>query len=105
MPEYQLVECAFTSRVSIESGMLVRYRMQYAMYVSTVLKCGDLVSLGGKYVFATVMWVVLHMFILISCSFVLCVLMALGMFMSYVVLDQCDEPPPCLCYLAVRMVV
>ena len=57
--------------VSIESGMLVTYRMQYAMSV----------SLGGKYVFATVMPLVLPMCILISCSYVLCVLMALGMFM------------------------
>ena len=24
---------------------------------------------------------------------------------SYVVLDQCDEPPPCLCSLSLRMVV
>ena len=38
-------------------------------------------SLGGKYVFATVMSLVLPMCILISCSSVLCVLMALGMFM------------------------
>ena len=29
--------CAFTSPVSIESGMLVTCRMQYAMSVSTVL--------------------------------------------------------------------
>ena len=31
------VECAFTSPVSIESGMLVACRMQYAMSVSTLL--------------------------------------------------------------------
>ena len=37
-------------------------------------------SLSGKYAFATVMSLVLHMCILISCSSVLCVLMALGMF-------------------------
>ena len=35
--EYQSVECAFTSPVSIESGMLVTCRMQYSMSVSTVL--------------------------------------------------------------------
>ena len=35
--EYQCVECAFTSPVSIESGRLVTCRMQYAMSVSTVL--------------------------------------------------------------------
>ena len=37
-------------------------------------------SLGGKYVFATVMCLVLPMCILISCSSVLCVSMALDMF-------------------------
>ena len=35
--EYQSVECAFTSPVSIESGMLLTCRMQYAMSVATVL--------------------------------------------------------------------
>ena len=55
MCECQSVECAFTSPVSIESGMLVTFHMQYAMSVSTMLSCGDVVSLGGKYVFATVM--------------------------------------------------
>ena len=45
-------------------------------------------SLGGKYAFATVMSLVLHMCILISCSSVLGVLMALGMlvFVKVVVL-------------------
>ena len=37
-------------------------------------------SLGGKYLFATVMSLVLPMCILTNCSSVLCVLMALGMF-------------------------
>ena len=43
---------------------------------------------------ATVMSLVLPMCILISCSSVLCVLIALGVYVceSYVVLDQCDEP-------------
>ena len=35
--EYQSVEYAFTSPLSIESGMLVKSSMQYAMSVSTVL--------------------------------------------------------------------
>ena len=35
--EYQSVECAFTSPVSIESGMLVTCRVQYTMSVSTML--------------------------------------------------------------------
>ena len=45
-------------------------------------------SLGGKYVFATVMCIVLPMCILISCSSVLCVLMALGMFMFVKVMSS-----------------
>ena len=58
--------------------------------------------------FATVMCLVLPMCILISCSSVLCVLMALGMFMfvkvrSYLI--SVMSPPPCLCSLSVRMVV
>ena len=56
-------------------------------------------SLGGKYVFATVMCLVLPMCILNSC---ISVLLVLGMFCeSYVALDECDEPllvcVPCLC--------
>ena len=35
--EYQSVECAFTSPVSIESGMLLTCRMQDAMSVSKVM--------------------------------------------------------------------
>ena len=88
MCEYQSVECAFTSPVSIKSGMLVTCRMQYAMFVSTVLWCGDVVSLGGKYAFATVMSFVFPMCILISCRPVLCVLMALGMFMFMKVMSS-----------------
>ena len=88
MCEYQSVECAFTSPVSIVSGMLVTCRMQYA--------------------FATVMSLVLPMCILISCSSVLCVLMALGMFKFVEVMSSLISvmsPPPCLCSLYVRMVV
>ena len=48
--------------------------------------------------FATVMCLVLPMCILISCSTVLCVLIdGLGYIYvceSYLVLDECDEPPP-----------
>ena len=90
MCEYQCVECSFTSPVSMESGMLVMCRLQYAM------------SLGGKYVFATVMCLVLPTCILISCSFVWCVLMALGMFMfmkGMSSLISVMSPPPCLCSL------
>ena len=108
MCEYQSIKCAFTSPVSIESGMLVTCCMQCAMSVYTVLQCGDVVSLGRRYVFATVMSLVLPMCILISCSFVLCVLMALGMFMFVKVMSSLISvmsPPPCLCSLSVRMVV
>ena len=57
-------------------------------------------SLGGKYVFATVMSLVFPMCILISCSSVLGVLMALGMFMFVKVMSSLISvmsPPPCLC--------
>ena len=50
---YQSVECAFTSPVSIEYGMLVTCCMQCTMSVSTV--GNNVVSFGEKYVFATVM--------------------------------------------------
>ena len=45
-------------------------------------------SLGGKYVFATVLSLVLPMCILINCSSVLCMLMALGMFMFVKVMSS-----------------
>ena len=45
-------------------------------------------SLSGKYVFATVMSLVLPMCILISCSSVVCVLIALGMFMFVKVMSS-----------------
>ena len=61
MCEFQSVECAFTSPVSIESVMLVTCCMQYAMSCVHGMLCGDVVSLGGKYVFATVMYLVLPM--------------------------------------------
>ena len=108
MCEYQSVEYAFTSPVSIESGMLVKCRMQYAMSVSTVLQYGHVVSPGGKHAFSTVMSLVLTMCILISCSPVLCVLMVLGMFMFAKVMSSLISvmsPPPRLHSLSVRMVV
>ena len=59
--------------------------------------------------FATVMCLVLHMCILISCSSVLYVLMALGMLMFVKVMPSLislmSPPSPCLCSLSVRMVV
>ena len=65
-------------------------------------------SLGGKYVFVPVMSPVLPMCILISCSSVLSVLMALGMFMLVKVMSYLISVmslPPCLCSQYVRMVV
>ena len=50
--------------------------------------CGDVVSLGEKYVFVTVMSFVLPMCILISCSSVLCVLVAFDMFMFVKVMSS-----------------
>ena len=60
-------------------------------------------SLGGKYVFVTVMSLVLPMCILISCSSVLCVLMDLGMFMFVRVMSSLISvmSPPSLFALSV----
>ena len=60
-------------------------------------------SLGGKYVFATVLSLVLPMCILISCSSVLCVLMTLGMFMFVKVMSSLISvmSPPSLFVLSV----
>ena len=49
--ECQSVECAFTSPVIIELGMLVMYCMQFVMSVSVV----SMVSLGAMYMLAMVM--------------------------------------------------
>ena len=57
--------------------------------------------------FANVMSLVLPMCILISCSSVLCVLMALGMFMFVKVMSSLISVmshPPCLCSLFVLSV-
>ena len=88
MCEYQSVECAFTSPVSIESGIVVTCRMQYEMSVFTVLQCGDAVSPSGKHAFPTMMCPVLPMCILISCSSVPCVQMAPGMSMTVKVMPS-----------------
>ena len=54
--KYQSVECAFTSPMSIESGMLVTCCMQCVMSVSTVLQCGDGVSPGSLSVHTVMQW-------------------------------------------------
>ena len=51
-------ECAFTSPVIIELGMLVMYCMQFVMSVSVVSMvscCGVAVFLGAMYMLAMVM--------------------------------------------------
>ena len=83
--------------MSIEPGMLVTVvcsmRCLCPRCCSVVTSC---ILVESTFLLLSL---VLPMCILISCSSVLCVMMALGMFdcESYVVLDQCDEPPPCLC--------
>ena len=57
--ECQSVECAFTSPVIIESGMLVMYCMQFVMSVSVVYMvswCGGVVFLGAMYMLAMVIF-------------------------------------------------
>ena len=53
--ECQSVECAFTSPVIIELGMLVMYCMQFVMSVSVVSWCGVAVFLGAMYMLSMVM--------------------------------------------------
>ena len=56
--ECQSVECAFTSTVIIELGMLVMYCMQFVMSVSVVSMlscCGVAVFLGAMYMLTMVM--------------------------------------------------
>ena len=62
-------------------------------------------SLGGKYVLASVMSLVLPMCIFISCSSVLCVMMALGTFVNVMssLISVISPPPHYLCSLSVHM--
>ena len=62
-------------------------------------------SLGGKYVFATVMSLVLPMCILVSCSSVLCVLMALFMFVKVMSALISLMSPPLLLVCALCMCI
>ena len=80
------MECAFTSPVIIELGMLVMYCMQFVMSVSVVSMvscCGVAVFLGAMYMLAIVMS--LKCFVCIfsfrSCVSVLSVLMVCGVLM------------------------
>ena len=75
------MECAFTSPVIIELGMLVMYCMQFVMSVSVVSMvscCGVAVFLGAMYMLAMVMCFVC---IFRSCVSVLSVLMVCGVLM------------------------
>ena len=76
--ECQSVECAFTSPVIIELGMLVMYCMQFVMSVSVVSCCGVAVFLGAMYMLAMVMSLKCFVCIFSSCISVLSVLMVCG---------------------------
>ena len=76
--ECQSVECAFTSPVIIELGMLVMYCMQFVMSVSMVSCCGVAVFLGAMYMLAMVMSLKCFVCIFSSCISVLSVLMVCG---------------------------
>ena len=70
------MECAFTSHVIIELGMLVMYCMQFVMSVSVVSMvswCGVVVFLGAIYMLAMVMSLMCFVCILRSCISVVCV--------------------------------
>ena len=79
--ECQSVECAFTSPVIIELGMLVMYCMQFVMSVSVVSCCGVAVFLGAMYMLAMVMSLKCFVCIFRSCVSVLSVLMVCGVLM------------------------
>ena len=75
--ECQSVECAFTSPVIIELGMLVMYCMQFVMSMSVVSKV-SCVFLGAMYMLAMVMSLKCFVCIFRSCISVLSVLMFCG---------------------------
>ena len=82
--ECQSVECAFTSPVIIELGMLVMYCMQFVMpvsVVSMVSRCGVVVFLGAMYMLVMVMSLKCFVCIFRSCISVLSVLMICGVLM------------------------
>ena len=79
--ECQSVECAPTSPVTIESGMLVTHCMQPVMSVSAVSMascCGVAVFLGAMYMLAMAMSLKCFVCIFSSCISVLSVLMVCG---------------------------
>ena len=95
--ECQSVECAFTSPVIIELGMLVMYCMQFVMSVSVVSRvscCGVAVFLGAMYMLAMVMSLKCFVCIFRSCVSVLSVLMVCGVLMCVNVVSDLM----CLCF-------
>ena len=102
------MECALTSPVRTEFGMLVICSMQCCMSLSTVSWCGDVVSRGGMYKFVMVKCLVLLMCTFIICSSVFCVLIVEGMLVvvnAMLSLMRVMSPPPDLCVLSVRTTV
>ena len=78
------MECAFTSPVIIELGMLVMYCMQFVMSVSVVSMVswyGVVVFLAAMYMLAMVMSLKCFVCILRRCISVVSVLMACGVLM------------------------
>ena len=55
------MECAYTSPMRTKCGMFVMHCMQCCMSVSAVLQCVDVLSRGGIYMFAIVIFLVLLM--------------------------------------------
>ena len=85
------MECAFTSPVIIELGMLVMYCIQLAMSVSIVSMvswCGVVVFLGAMYMLAMAMSLKCFVCIFRSCISVLSVLMACGVLMYVIVVSD-----------------
>ena len=92
--EYQSVECAFTSPVIIESGMLVMYCMQFVMSVSVLSWC----SVSRCYVYVGYCDVLEVLCVLMTCGVLMCVNVVSDL--MYVI-----RPPPCLCSMSGRMAV
>ena len=85
--------------------------MQFVMSVSVVSMvswCGVAVFLGAMYMLAMVMSLKCFVCIFRSCISVLSVLMVCGVLMCVNVVPDLMyvmSPPPCLCFLSVRMEV
>ena len=85
------MECALTSPMIIELGMLVMYCMQFVVSVSVVSMvscCGVAVFLGAMYMLAMVMSLKCFVCIFRSCVSVLSVLMVCGVLMCVSVVSD-----------------